>query len=67
MAVYTNANNPQEFIIAGRNASGQIVEMATILVSLAVVGGAETATMTVTPKAGVTMTGVTPPATFAFA
>lgn len=66
MAVYTNANNPQKFVIAGRNASGQIQVMATILVSLAVVGGKETATMTVTPQAGVTMTGVTPPATFAF-
>lgn len=66
MTVYIDNNNPQEVIIAGRNADGQIVEMGTILVSHATVSGAEVATIAITAADGVTLAGVTPPATLTF-
>ncbi len=57
MAVYVNQMNPQEIVIAGRNANGDIVEMGTASVAYTVTAGAEVATLTITAKPGATLTG----------
>ena len=63
MSIETNYQNPNEMVVSGRNADGVLVKMASITATFDDTSGKDVVTLVVTPEAGMTLAGVTPPVT----
>lgn len=59
MALYTNFQNPQKIVVSGRDANGQLVEMAELTVTFDNTSGKDVATVVLTAKPDMTVSGLT--------